>query len=79
MNVTNYPVIFFFLLFAAFVCLVEVGLRIEFRAKAQHDQTKQTQIEETRNQIAVLLSLLLGFTLSMSLARFDASQGTRRR
>jgi hypothetical protein len=71
LNITDYPLAFFLLLFAAFVALAEIGFRIEFRSQIQHDETKHTQIEDTRTQIAVLLSLLLGFTLSMALARFD--------
>jgi len=71
LNITDYPLYFFLLLFAAFLAIIEIGVRIERRSRLQQDEAKFKQIEETRNQIAVLLSLLLGFTLSMSLARFD--------
>ncbi len=71
MNITDHPLVFFFLLFVVFAALAEIGFRLELRSKVQHDDTKHTQIEDTRTQIAVLLSLLLGFTLSMALARFD--------
>src|SRR4051812_36844209 len=71
LNITDYPFYFFLLLLALFVGLIEIGFRLEYRRKAQQDPTKHSQIEETRNQIAVLLSLLLGFTLSMALSRYD--------
>ena len=71
MNITDYPLAFLFLLFTAFAALAEIGFRIEFRSQVHQDESKRSQIEDTRTQIAVLLSLLLGFTLSMSLARFD--------
>lgn len=71
MNIIDYPLPFFFLLFLGFVALTEIGFRLEYRFQMQQDDNKHKQIEETRNQIAVLLSLLLGFTLSMALSRFD--------
>ena len=71
MNITDYPLLFFLLLFAAFVVLAEIGFRIQGRSKINQDESRHSQIEDTRTQIAVLLSLLLGFTLSMALARFD--------
>jgi hypothetical protein len=71
LNITDFPLAFFLLLLAVFVALAEIGFRIGVRSQAPQDETKHKQIEETRTQIAVLLSLLLGFTLSMSLARFD--------
>lgn len=49
----------------------EVGFRLRAGDRDKNEQDWEKQIEETRNQIAVLLSLLLGFTLSMALTRFD--------
>lgn len=64
------------LLFAA-TCIVlllmhEIGFRLRALAKDRNDKEWEKQVHDTRNQIALLLSLLLGFTMSMALTRFDA-------
>jgi hypothetical protein len=63
------------LLFVA-TCVVlliahEAGYRL--RALAAHRDEKDwlKEVHDTRNQIALLLSLLLGFAMAMSLSRFD--------
>ncbi len=51
--------------------MVEIGFRIRSHPRIQLDEDRLKQVEGTRNDIAVLLSLLLGFTLAMALLRFD--------
>jgi hypothetical protein len=70
MNIFDSPRIFFLVLFLGFLLVEELGHRLEFMGSTG-DSEKHRQIEETRNQIAVLLSLLLGFTLSMAMTRYD--------
>lgn len=71
MTILDNPWLFFVLLLAGFLLVEEIGYRVARRRLGVQSETKHKQIEETRNQIAVLLSLLLGFTLSMALSRFE--------
>jgi hypothetical protein len=59
---------------AAVVLLVvhEIGFRLRVLAKDRDDREWEKQVHDTRNQIAVLLSLLIGFAMSMALTRFDS-------
>jgi hypothetical protein len=67
----EYPGLLFFVICAVLLLSYEIGFRLRARNHDKIGQDGDKQIEETRNQIAVLLSLLLGFTLSMALTRFD--------
>ena len=67
----DYPRLLFLVLCAVLLLSYEIGFRLRARNHEKIGQDGDKQIEETRNQIAVLLSLLLGFTLSMALTRFD--------
>ncbi|MFK2872585.1 bestrophin-like domain [Dyella lipolytica] len=49
----------------------EIGFRLRALAKNRDDKDWEKQVHETRNQIAILLSLLIGFSMSMALSRFD--------
>ena len=55
------------------VCLMmcEIGIRVRFRISAAIDEDRHEQIAAARDALAVLLSLLLGFTLAMALKHFD--------
>lgn len=50
---------------------VEIGFRIRAHRGSWVDEDRHKQVEGARNDIALLLSLLLGFTLAMGLLRFD--------
>ena len=67
----EYPGLLFFVICIVLLLSYEIGFRLRARNHDKIGQDGDKQIEETRNQIAVLLSLLIGFTLSMALTRFD--------
>jgi uncharacterized membrane protein YoaK (UPF0700 family) len=67
----EYPGLLFFVICVVLLLSYEIGFRLRARNHEKIGQDGDKQIEETRNQIAVLLSLLIGFTLSMALTRFD--------
>jgi hypothetical protein len=67
----EYPGLLFFVICVVLLLSYEIGFQLRARNHDKIGQDGDKQIEETRNQIAVLLSLLLGFTLSMALTRFD--------
>ena len=69
--IIDQPRVLFLVLFVAFVVSVEAGVRFRARRASSLDEQQRKQIGETRNEIGVLLSLLLGFTLAMSLLRYD--------
>ncbi len=50
--------------------VVELGYRVEKR-RGTRDDKRHEQNVSTRDQLGLLLSLLLGFTLAMSLSRYD--------
>lgn len=63
------------LLFVA-ACVVllvahEIGYRLRVLAPHHDDKDWLKEVHDTRNQIALLLSLLLGFAMAMALSRFD--------
>jgi hypothetical protein len=66
----DHPRALFVLLFITLVASVEIGLRWRARRTAL-DEHQHKQVEGTRNEIGVLLSLLMGFTLAMGLLRYD--------
>jgi len=72
MYLVNHPIVLFFAVAAVLLVAHEVGFRLRALAKDRDDKEWEKQVHDTRNQIAVLLSLLLGFAMSMALARFDS-------
>jgi hypothetical protein len=69
--IVDYPRPFFALILLVLLAVVELGFRIRSHRRSQLDEERNTQIEGTRYDLALLLSLLLGFTLAMALLRFD--------
>jgi hypothetical protein len=69
--VVDHPRPFFALMLLILLATVEIGFRIRSHPRIQLDEDRHKQVEGARNDIAVLLSLLLGFTLAMGLLRFD--------
>jgi len=67
----EYPGLLFFAICIVLLLSYETGFRLRARNHEKIGPDGDKQIEETRNQIAILLSLLIGFTLSMALTRFD--------
>lgn len=71
MYLLDHPVALFVVVTVALLLAHEAGHRLRTFAKDRDDAEWEKQVHQTRNQIAVLLSLLIGFALSMSLSRFD--------
>ena len=71
MGIIDHPLGLFVLLFVVLLAVVEIGFRLGLRTAASGDEKLHDQIVGARDGIIVLLSLLLGFMLPMSLARFD--------
>ncbi len=65
------PIALFFVATAVLLAAHEVGFRLRVLAKDRDDKEWEKQVHETRNQIGLLLSLLLGFAMSMGVSRFD--------
>ncbi|WP_233839984.1 hypothetical protein [Dyella sp. 2HG41-7] len=72
MYLLNHPVTLFVVAAAVLLLAHEFGYRLRAFAKDPEDTEWEKQIHQTRNQVAVLLSLLIGFAMSMALSRFDA-------
>jgi hypothetical protein len=71
MYILDYPIHLFALATVVLLLVHEIGFRLRVLAKNRDDKDWQKQVHETRNQIAFLLSLLIGFAMSMALSRFD--------
>src|SRR5215475_14459924 len=71
MSLFDQPVVLFAVLFLVLVAIGEIGIRWRLRLSAQRDPGRHEQISAARDEVAVLLSLLLGFTLAMALQRID--------
>jgi hypothetical protein len=71
MKLINSPISLFWVWLAVLLLAVEAGYRRGLQTDTAKDDRRHDQIVDTRNQIAVLLSLLLGFMLAMSLPRYD--------
>lgn len=71
MLLLDHPALLFVATCLALWLAHEAGFRL--RAVASHDEDKAwpKQVQATRNQLAILLSLIIGFALSMALGRFD--------
>jgi Protein of unknown function (DUF4239) len=70
MALVDYPQVLFFVLFLVLAAFVEIGLRFG-RVKSAHQIEGIPEVERSRDELGILLSLLLGFTLAMVLTRFD--------
>jgi hypothetical protein len=64
MAIVDHPWWLFALLLIVLAGVVEVGFRLSSQATPGVDRERHEQIAGTRNDIAILLSLLLGFTLA---------------
>ena len=62
--------IFFPLLLGALILIVELGFRLR-QVSTNIDAERQSLIESARDQLIVLLGLLLGFSLPMALPHFE--------
>jgi hypothetical protein len=71
MYLLDHPAALFLVTCIALLLAHEIGYRLRAFAVHRDDRDWQKEIRETRNQIAVLLSLLLGFAMAMGLSRFD--------
>jgi hypothetical protein len=67
----DHPTPLFFLLLFALSVFVEIGHRAGMRLSVDTDSLRHEQLVAARDAIGLLLSLLLGFTLAMAIARFD--------
>jgi hypothetical protein len=71
MYLLNHPIGLFFVVAVVLLLAHECGFRLRVLAKNRDDKEWEKQVHDTRNQIAVLLSLLIGFAMAMALSRFD--------
>jgi hypothetical protein len=71
LEIVDHPRPFFALILLALLAVVELGFRIRARRGREPDEHDSKHFEGTRNELGVLLSLLLGFTLAMALVRYD--------
>jgi hypothetical protein len=67
----DHPIPLFFVLLFALSVFVEIGHRAGMRLSVDTDSLRHEQLVAARDAIGLLLSLLLGFTLAMAIARFD--------
>lgn len=74
MRLLDHPWWLFLFLFMILAGVVEVGFRLSLRVAPDDYRERHDQIASTRNDVSILLSLLLGFTLAMVLSRFDLRQ-----
>src|SRR5262245_21938291 len=75
MSLFDQLVVFFAVLFLVLVAMAEIGIRWRLRLSAHIDEGRHEQISAARDEVAVLLSLLLGFTLAMALQHIDYRRG----
>jgi hypothetical protein len=59
------------IIFTLFLCAIEIGFRLGRREKSKDNELTKSQINMLPAASLGLLALLLGFTFSMALARFD--------
>ena len=67
----DHPVELFIAAIAALLLAHELGYRLRAWAKGRDNDDWEKEVHQARNQVALLLSLLIGFTMSMALNRFD--------
>jgi hypothetical protein len=58
-------------LFIALIAALEIGSRLGRKARAQIDDVGKSQVNSLQGAIIGLLALLLAFTLSMAISRYD--------
>jgi hypothetical protein len=68
----DHPIALFVVATVVLLLAHEIGYRLRAWARNPEDKEWEKEVHQTRNQIAVLLSLLIGFAMSMALSRFDA-------
>ncbi|WP_266172164.1 hypothetical protein [Dyella subtropica] len=71
MPLIDHPILLFFVACAVLLLSHEIGFRLRAFAANRDDKEWEKEVQSTRNQIAILLSLLIGFSMSMALGRFD--------
>ncbi|GLQ98519.1 hypothetical protein [Dyella mobilis] len=71
MYLLDHPAVLFAVTCIVLLLAHEFGYRLRALAAHRDDRDWQKEVRETRGQIAVLLSLLLGFAMAMGLSRFD--------
>src|SRR5262245_13959764 len=71
MGLVDRPAMLFVVLLLGLAAIEEIGIRLRSRISAGIDEARQEQIAAAREAAAVLLSLLLGFTMAMALQRYD--------
>jgi hypothetical protein len=71
MYLLDHPLHLFVVATAVLLLAHEIGFRLRALARHREEKDWEKQVHEARNQIALLLSLLLGFAMSMALSRFD--------
>lgn len=71
MYLLDHSTVLFVVTCVVLLLMHEVGFRLRAVAKDRDEKEWEKQVHETRNQIALLLSLLLGFAMSMAVGRFD--------
>ena len=67
----DHPIALFVVVTVVLLLAHEIGYRLRAWAKHPEDKDWEKEVHQTRNQIAVLLSLLIGFAMSMAVSRFD--------
>jgi len=67
----DHPAVLFVVACVVLLIAHEIGYRLRALAAHRDDKDWLKEVHDTRNQIALLLSLLLGFAMAMSLSRFD--------
>ncbi len=70
MALRDYPLLLVFVVVPVLYGFAEIGYRIGKRRGGGEEKTHE-QFAVTRDQAGVLLSLLLGFTLALAMARYD--------
>lgn len=68
--VISQPFLFFPLILLGLLAVVEAGARLRHLTASLHDE-HQAQVASARDNLNVLVSLLLGFSLPMALPHFD--------
>ena len=71
MVLVDHPVWLFFIVFPLLVLVSEAGFRLRSRWRKPIDDQQQENLTGAAQSIAVLLSLLLGFTFPMAVGRYD--------
>jgi len=71
MPLLDHPVILFVALLLGLLAAVEAGFRVGRRSEARGKDRLHEQLKAARGGLLTLISLLLGFMLPMSLARYD--------